>query len=255
MEITGGTTGFSLDAGAAAERIAQLATEPEPREDELPGTITEPDLTRAAAQDLGISEQVSSFTTPYTPGEPRVDNIQLAADYLDGSIIGPGERFSLNHDGIGPRTRARGFGENGFIEDGEIISVVGGGVSQMGTTFMNAAWFAGIDLVEFQPHSFYIQRYPMGREATLVWEVLDVVIDNDSPHAILVSTSYTDSSVTVSFFSTDWAEVSSWTSDPFNVVPGEVTDGFDVEFGRTITYPDGTSTSEDYFHRYEPRDE
>ncbi len=249
--IDGGTLGFEPDLDAIGEAVVELALEEDDREGELRGEVLEPELTREQAEGLGIEQEVSSFTTPLTPGQPRNTNLQRAASLLDGALILPGERFSLN-EGIGPRTAERGFVENGFIDDGELISVVGGGVSQMGTTFMNAAWFAGIRLVTFQPHSLYFARYPMGREATLSWNTIDVVVENDSPYGILVASEADDQSVTVSFWSSPWAEVTTETGDPYDVVPGAVRNGFTVDFERTITYPDGTSTTETYTHRYNP---
>ena len=192
-------------------------------------------------------EIVASFTTPLVPGQDRNVNIHLAADYIDGHVINSGASYSLNH-GIGPRTRDRGFVENGYIDaDGELISVVGGGVSQMGTTFLNAAWFAGIQIDEFRQHTIYFERYPMCCEATLAWDLLDVVITNDSPYPITVRTAHSSQSVTVSFVSIPWAEVDSWIGEPYNWV-GE---SFSVDCGRTITYPDGTSSSEAYSWRYD----
>lgn len=203
----------------------------------------------AAEACLTGPEVVSTLTTPLVPGQDRNVNIHLAADYIDGDVIPPGGMFSLDA-AIGPRTRERGFVEDGFIDDdGNVISVVGGGVSQMATTFVNAAWFAGVEILEHRPHTIYFERYPMCREATLVAGTLDVLVRNDSPHDITVSTSYTDSSVTVSFVSRPWAEVASWTSDPFAVEgPGGA---FSVNCGRTITYPDGTTADESYSWRYD----
>ncbi len=192
---------------------------------------------------------VSSFTTDFTaPGQPRNQNIQLAADYIDGDVIAPGETYSLNQ-GIGQRTAARGFVENGFIDDGDVISVVGGGVSQMGTTFLNAAWFAGIQIDAFRPHSIYFPRYPMCREATLIFNTLDVVVTNDSPHPITILTDHDATSVTVSFVSRPWAEVDSFIGATFDVEgPGGA---FSVRCGRTMTYPDGTTSSDSHVWRYD----
>jgi vancomycin resistance protein YoaR len=251
VTIEEGAAGRTLDAEVTAQRVAELATEPDPRRAPLPLVRQDPELTLEEARGLGIDEEVSSFTTSMVAGQARNLNIRQAADYLDGSLVLPGERLSLN-DAIGRRTTDRGFGEGGFIRDGEIVEVVGGGVSQMATTFMNAAWFAGVELVEFQPHSLYFSQYPVGRESTMSGNTLDVVVENDSPYGILVTTDHSDTHVTVSFWSTEWAEVDTWTGEPTNRVPGELRDGFDVRFGRTITYPDGTSRDESYAHRYQP---
>ena len=193
-------------------------------------------------------EVVSTFTTPLTPGQPRNTNIHLAADYIDGDVIPVGGSYSLSR-GIGPRTTARGFVPNGFISGGELLSAIGGGVSQMGTTFVNAAWFSGIQIDRFRPHSIYFTRYPMCREATLSGTVLDVVVTNDSPHDVTIRTSYSSSQITVSFVSVPWADVSSWTGSPRNVVGG-VGGAFSVSCGRTMTYPGGTSRSESFSWRY-----
>jgi vancomycin resistance protein YoaR len=245
--------GFAMDADATADRLLELAARRSDRTAELPGSAIEAALTRADVQGLGIEEEVSSFSTALVPGEPRNVNIRQAADYLADSLVMPGEQLSLN-EAVGRRTAERGFEENGFIRQGELVSVYGGGVSQLATTFMNAAWFAGIEIVEFQPHSLSFARYPIGREATMSWNTIDVVIENDSPHAILVATSHSETEVTVSFWSTPWAEVESWTGEPTNPTQGELRDGFDVSFGRTITYPDGSTEEETYSHRYLPED-
>lgn len=197
----------------------------------------------------GPSPVMASFTTPLQPGEARNTNIHLGADYVHGDVIEPGETYSLNA-GIGERTRDGGFVEDGFIDaDGEIIDVVGGGVSQLATTMVNTAWFAGIELLEFRQHTIYFERYPMCREGTLNWNSLDVVFRNDAPHPITISSTYTSTGVTFTLVGDPWAEVSSWTSEPFDV---EGPDGaFSVGCGRTITYPDGSSGSEEYSWRYD----
>ena len=87
---------------------------------------------------------------------------------MRGVIIRPGESFSLNGH-VGRRTTEKGFVADGAINLGVLEPQVGGGISQYATTFFNAAFFAGLQLVESRPHSFYISRYPMGREATVSW--------------------------------------------------------------------------------------
>lgn len=254
VRIQGGQPGVRVSAEAVAEQVLDVATRAGHREEEMVGQVVQPDLTRDEAERLGVREPVSSFTTEHACCQPRVHNIQLMADVVDGVVLRPGERFSLNEH-VGRRTRAKGFRADGVIVDGEVVDQVGGGVSQFATTFFNAAFFAGIELVEHQPHSFYIPRYPAGRESTLNYGTIDVVVRNDSPHGILVTTSYTGTSITVTFYSTPWAEVEARASERRNVRPGEVRDGFDITVERHITYPSGQTTTETYVTRYEPNDE
>lgn len=196
---------------------------------------------------VAAPEVISSFTTYMTPGQNRTHNIRLAARFLDGSVIASGETFSLNA-ALGERTLARGFLPDGMISDGEIIDVPGGGVSQMATTFLNAAWFSGIRLDRFRPHTIWFERYPMCREATIVWDLIDVVVTNDTPHPITVRSSSTPGSVTVRFVSRPWHDVSSWIGEPTDVTgPGGA---FTVRCGRTVTPFEGEPDSETYRWRY-----
>jgi vancomycin resistance protein YoaR len=77
-------------------------------------------------------------------------------------------------------------------------------VSQFATTMFNAAFFGGLDLVEYQAHTIYISRYPYGREATLSYPVPDLVVTNPTPYGILVWPTYTGSSITVTLYSSPW---------------------------------------------------
>ncbi len=84
---------------------------------------------------------------------------------------------------------------------------MGGGVSQFATTTFNAAFFAGMDFIDYQSHSIYISRYPYGREATVNWPNVDLVFENNTPYAVMIWTSYTGSSITVQLWSTKYYEV------------------------------------------------
>jgi hypothetical protein len=190
---------------------------------------------------------VGSFSTPLVPGQSRNVNIARAAELIDGAVLLSGEQFSLDA-AIGQRTPGRGFVANGFISEGETISAVGGGVSQVATTFLNAAWFAGLQLDSFRPHSIYFPRYPMCREATIIWDTLDLVVTNDTPHQLTIGTSVSSTELTISLYGVPWASVESWTGDPYD---GDLIGGsFRVDCGRDIEYPDGSTASERYSWGY-----
>ena len=100
-------------------------------------------------------------------------------------MLKPGETFTLN-DTVGERTAENGFTEGFIISDGIFKEDLGGGVSQMATTTFNAMFFAGLEDVEHKPHSFYIDRYPVGREATVAWGAVDLRFSNDTPYGVLI---------------------------------------------------------------------
>jgi vancomycin resistance protein YoaR len=156
------------------------------------------------AQDMGPFGEVSSFTTKHPCCQSRVTNIQLLADAIRGSIVLPGETFSIN-DTAGERTTAGGYVRAGAIINGRIQCCdskinIGGGTSQFATTFYNAVFFGCYEDVFHQPHSLYFSRYPFVREATLGWPLPDVIFRNDSDAVVYIHTEYTPSSITVTFF-------------------------------------------------------
>ena len=118
---------------------------------------------------------VSDFVTYYPPATYRDINQGRAAELINGTILKPGETFSFN-DTVGERTAENGFTNGFIISNGVFREDLGGGVSQVVTTTYNAAFFAGMDDVEHKPHSFYIDRYPMGREATVAWPTVDLQV-------------------------------------------------------------------------------
>ncbi len=190
---------------------------------------TTPVFTTEKAQSLGIKEEVGSFTTPYTPGEPRVTNIHRASTILNGTIIPPNGRLSLNQV-LGERTEERGFVPAPMVADGLLVDSVGGGVSQVAATLFNAAFFAGFQLNGHSAHQLYIDRYPIGREATISWPTPDLVITNDWNASALVRVWNAADSITVAIFSTSFdRRVETTTSERTNFTDPKtrlvVTDG------------------------------
>ena len=189
----------------AAEQIEQVLNSSR-RPINLLLTTDDGEQGAAWAETLGITEQVASFTTRYTPGQDRNINIQRIAELTQGVIIQPGETFSLN-EFVGRRTIDNGFVPAGTIVNGHLVDSVGGGISQYATTLFNSAFFAGLEFEEYQSHSIYFSRYPYGREATISWPAPALKISNPTPYAILVWPTATDRSVTVDLYSTKWVDV------------------------------------------------
>ncbi len=169
----------------------------------LPSVASPHPRGREWAESLGITQIVGEFTTPFRPGQQRVINIDRISEITRGALVAPGERFSLN-DFVGPRTREKGFVSAGVIAEGVFTNEVGGGISQFATTLFNAAFFAGLEFVDYQSHSIYISRYPYGREATVSYGYVDLVFENNTPYTLMLWPTTTASSVTVRIYSTPW---------------------------------------------------
>ncbi|MFF7791182.1 VanW family protein [Streptomyces sp. NPDC007991] len=229
---------------------------------------TQPEITRENAAALGLTEKMSSFTVHFEPAEYRTKNIGRAVELINGSLVRPGATWSFNRT-VGERTEANGFVEGIIILDNRFTKASGGGVSSVATTLYNALFFAGVKPLEHGAHSFYIERYPEGREATVAWGSLDLRFANDSGKAIYIQAESTDTSVTVSFLGTrKYDEVTSVTGPRTEVkqpekrvshdkecVPQTPLEGFDVTVER-VFYNDGREVRREPFRtHYAPRDE
>jgi vancomycin resistance protein YoaR len=192
--------GTALDVHRAEEAILGAAVGPGVREARIGLTEREARFTTRDARALGIKRQVSTFTTDMgVSSANRIWNVHLMADYIDGTIIKPGQTFSFNKV-VGPRTAERGFREGQMILGSLLVPAIGGGVCQTATTLFNNAFELGLPVKERHNHSWYISHYPIGRDATVSWGGPDLKFKNDLRHGILIKTSYTDSTLTFSFY-------------------------------------------------------
>ncbi|KQX78297.1 VanW family protein [Streptomyces sp. Root1310] len=263
-------TGVQITDKALGKAVLPLLTRSggAARTGEVAARRTQPQLTRESAARLGLTEKMSSFTVHFEPAAYRTKNIGRAAELINGSLVMPGKTWSFNRT-VGQRTEANGFGEGIMILDGEFAKAPGGGVSAMATTMFNAMFFAGVKPVEYGAHSFYIERYPEGREATVAWGSLDLRFANDSGHALYIQAEATDTSVTVTFLGTrKYDEIKSVTGPRTHVrqperkvstdekcVPQTPLEGFDVTVDRVFSQDGREVRREPFRTHYTPRDE
>ncbi len=225
----------------------------------------------ADAKKLGIKRVTGQFTTQFPYLEYRNVNIGRAAELIDGTVLKPGDTFSLNGI-VGERTRANGFTEGFIIKGGKFKKELGGGVSQSATTAYNAMFFAGLKDIQHQPHTLYIDRYPPGREATVAWPSLDLKFQNDTKYGVLVQAFLVKAgpgkqgSITVKMWSTKTYDKitatdtvkSNFTTgqdlkdDSASCEPMSPVQGFDADYSR-LFYRDGQVVKREKFHwRYAP---
>jgi vancomycin resistance protein YoaR len=215
VSVVASADGTGIDPAELAEQLLPVLTTAEPRSVTAGLGPVPADFTTEEAEALGIREQISTFTTHYT-ARASGTNMRTAAEKIDGTVVRPGETFSLNK-ATGPRGLAQGYVEAGVISGGDFTTSVGGGVSQLATTMFNAVFFAGLEDVHHKPHSYYISRYPPGREATVWYDALDLKWRNDSDTGVLVDTAWEPGSLTVTFYGTKRFEIESITSNRYNV--------------------------------------
>ncbi|MCG2798717.1 MAG: VanW family protein [Cellulomonas sp.] len=214
--VVAGTPGTTIDPATLAGAVV-AATTREDRTATVALVASDPSQSTASLEALGVKEIVSEFATPLTSEPKRTKNIANGAAIITGTLIRPGETFSLA-GALGPVDAAHGYVEAGAIVDGQHTDAWGGGLSQVSTTTYNAAFFAGFELVEHKPHSEYFTRYPEGREATIFAPQLDMKWKNNTPYGALVQAWVADNSLHVRIWGTKYWTVETTTSPRRNVV-------------------------------------
>jgi vancomycin resistance protein YoaR len=267
--IIGSKNGRGVDVDSL---IATWQADPTARIVPITIGVREPALTSEKAQNLGVKQIVGQFFTPYSGGA-RVSNIKRGAEILDQYILPPKATFSLNK-ALGERTAARGFVEAPMIGEGGVLkNSVGGGVSQIATTTFNAAFFAGLKLIEHTPHSFWISRYPKGREATVSWGGPELIFENNWDAPIVILTHTNEEGLTVQMLSDPLGrKVESFEGKPYSFSKGKIirikdptlppgvakfdqlkgSDGFRIKYGRRVYKDDKLISKEEWDWRYAP---
>jgi len=263
--IVPGEPGTTLEPDDVADAVAGAVTRSD-RTAEVELVETDPAESTAELEALGVTEVVSEFSTPLTSEPRRTRNIANGAGKINGTLIRPGEVFSLE-EALGPIDADHGYVQAGAIVNGEHVDAWGGGLSQMSTTTYNAAYFAGFELVEHHPHSEWFSRYPEGREATIFTPTLDMRWRNNTPYGALVQSWVEGGRVHVRIWGTPHWTVESSTSRRSNVVypttvysqsptcepqsPGNP--GFTVTVTRRVLLDDVEQDSESWTVRYRPQ--
>jgi len=134
-------------------------------------TVIKPKLTTSQArQVIPKMRKVSEWTTYFPIAEKNAfgANIWIPAMDLDGHVVAPGDTFDF-WASIGPVTRERGYRDGGAIINGrtELQGALAGGICSTSTTLFNAALRAGYEMGARRNHYYYIDRYPMGLDATV----------------------------------------------------------------------------------------
>ncbi len=148
----------------------------------------------------GINAVIGTFSTRFNPAlVKRTRNMATAIRAIDGTLLSPGEVFSLNKI-VGERTQARGYRTAIIFEKGKKEPGIGGGVSQVTGTLFNAALVAGLPIQTYRVHSRPVAYLPLGRDATVAWGSFDMKFKNDAKAPIFIDYRLKGSRVTATLF-------------------------------------------------------
>lgn len=173
--------GVSFDKELAKEALTKNTAEYI-----IPLQYTYPTVT---INDLDIDifqDTLAIFTTKYNiTNTDRSNNLELAAEKIDGTILSPNEVFSYNKI-VGARTIDKGYTEAKIYSNGQVVDGIGGGICQISSTLYDTAVTANLEIVERHNHQFITSYLPAGKDATVVYGAKDLKFKNTRSYPIKI---------------------------------------------------------------------
>ncbi|MGM9612321.1 MAG: VanW family protein [Butyricicoccus sp.] len=168
----------------------------------IPVKRTPAEVTADKLAEVLFSDTLVSTSTNLNAGnKPRTNNVRLACEHINGTILNPGDEFSYNNV-VGQRTAERGFQSAGAYANGQVIDEVGGGVCQPSSTLYMAVLRADLEVTERHNHSFTVAYTPLGEDATVSWGGPDFRFKNNTKYPIKIIASQSGSSCNMKIIGT-----------------------------------------------------
>jgi len=270
VEVVRGQVGYALAEDGLVDAVeAALQETGEGRTVAATIDTVRPQISNETARGWSFSE-MSSFVSQFPSGpdyEARTANLRAGVTNVNGTVVMPGEQFSLGA-ALGEISEEAGYAEAPVIVDGQLVMGLGGGLSQISTVVFNASWFAGVQLDAHTTHTFYIPRYPAGREATLAIPHIDNLWTNDTDTPVVVRSWISGDEIHMVFLGDRRYTVRTIDGERQNITEGErreddgeecVTqapeDGFTIRNIRVLLQGGEEVRRDDFTTTYEPADE
>jgi vancomycin resistance protein YoaR len=192
----------------------------------LPVAVAKPDVSVSDADKLNIQGAIEVSQTSFAGSSPpKVHNISLATERLNGVVVPPGKMFSFNKE-VGSTSLDSGYQLGWGIANAganvKTVPSVAGGICQVATTLFHSVFWGGYQLEERNYHLYWIWGYASkgveGLDATVDEEAgLDFRFVNNTDNYLLIQSWVEGSKVVFGLYGTkpDWT---------VKVQPGERTD-------------------------------
>lgn len=196
--ITDEEKGRTIDTETALKTITKYLNEKWDYQDAsvtLEEIEEEPAIKRADLET--IQDELGSYSTEAGSGN-RVTNLQRGAELLNGSIIMPGEEFSVEQATL-PYSEENGYVDGGAYENGEVVQSIAGGICQVSTTLYNAVLYAELEVTMRSPHSIIVTYVDPSRDAAIAEGLKDFKFKNNYDTPILIE-GYIDGNNQLGFY-------------------------------------------------------
>lgn len=165
---------------------AKALLEDEQEEYHIPLKVIHPAVTTNDLGKKAFPDLLGTFTTKYDPSNKnRSNNLELANNKINDTILLPGEVFSYNKI-VGERTIASGYKEAAIYEGGQVVDGLGGGICQISSTLYNSVLYANLKIISRSNHQFLTSYTTAGRDATVAYGSIDFQFQNTRKYPIKI---------------------------------------------------------------------
>lgn len=207
--------GIALDVEASAAALKAALRDGASSVALVTRTI-EPEVTAAMAETVVIRERISMASSPYGDSVAnRRHNVELSVERANGALVPPGGTYSFV-DTVGAIDLDSGYKVGyGIVgtSNGSVSTVpsVGGGICQVSTTVFQAAFWAGMPIIERNWHLYWIALYGIEPYGMLG---LDATVDTDYGLDFKFKNTTDDWLAVVAYADGSWVTFELWGTDP-----------------------------------------
>ncbi len=168
--------------------------------------ITEPEIKLADLKWEMYSDLLGTYSTTFSTASGyanRNTNIRVSSEYINGTIVMPGEIFSFNKTVGDCGLASRGFKMATVYSGGKVEQGMGGGVCQVSSTLYNAVIYANLEIVQRDNHGYTVAYVPCSRDATIYYPYLDFKFKNTREYPVKIVAEYNSAGkITFSIYGT-----------------------------------------------------
>lgn len=146
-----------------------------------------------------VKDVLGTFSTKYSGTKDRELNLINGCKKINGSVLFPGEVFSV-YDAASPFNTANGYHAANQYLNGEVVSGVGGGICQVSTTLYNAVLCAELEVTQRAPHSMVVSYVPRSADAAIAGTYKDLKFKNNTDAPIYIEAGAGGGTVTFTIY-------------------------------------------------------
>lgn len=182
-----GQDGYVINTDASVEKIVNYMSEEWHGGNGGVVLVTDVDEAQGDTEQLAlVQDALGSSSTDYSSSNSnRKQNVQRGAELINGTILYPGEEFSVE-DAVVPFSEENGYAPAASYEMGNVVETYGGGICQVSTTLYLAVLRAELEVTERSNHSMIVNYVKPSMDAAIAEGYKDFRFVNNTDAPIYI---------------------------------------------------------------------